>query len=116
MKSLLIGLSLVLFSAGLFGCARNAPEPKAEPGTVSGWYTVGAGNTLSSISVLFYGDNEFWYHLEELNIEMGIIENAALSIGDRLYIPNARQTFQLLTTTEAGTTPEATRLNSFLQV
>jgi len=116
LKSLLIGLPLVLFSAGLFGCARNAPEPKAEPETVSGWYVVGSGETLSFISVLFYGDAQYWYHLKELNVEMGILENSTLHSSDRIFIPNARQNTHLLTTTEAGTTPEATRLNSFLYV
>lgn len=117
MKIFMILSLLVLISVGMLSCGRDAPTPKAEEGNVSGWYTVRAGNTLSSISILFYGEGQYSYFLEDLNVEMGNLENASLSIGDRLYIPSAKQNYPLLTrTNEAGTTPEATRLNPFLKV
>lgn len=116
MRSLLLGFLLALFCVSLIACAVNYPEPKAKPETVSGWYIAGAGETLSSISVLFYGDAQYWHHLRELNVEMGILENSSLNTSDRIFIPNSRQNIHLLTTTEAGTTLQSTRLNSFLKV
>ena len=116
MKPLLIVLVLVLFSAGAIACTGNYPEPKAESETVSGWYGVRSGDTLSSISVLFYGDVKYWHHLKELNVEMGNIENSSLHSSDRIFVPNARQNTDLITITEAGMTLQSARLNSFLKV
>jgi len=116
MRVLTISLVLVPFALLAIGCQRNAPVPKAETGTVSGWYTVRFGDDLSHISVLFYGDAQYWYHLRELNVEMGNLEDSGLRSSDRIFIPNVQRNTDLLTDTEAGTTPKATRLNSFLMV
>lgn len=115
MRSLIIGLFMVVFCTSAIACA-SYPEPENGGGAVSGWYSVRFGDTLSSISVLFYGDVQYWHHLKELNVEMGNIENSSLSTSDRIYIPNAEQNTDFLTVTEASTTLQSTRLNSFLKV
>jgi len=110
MKLAIVGLLLVSL-AGSIAC-QNYPEPKDEAGSVSGWYVVGAGETLSSISVLFYGDAQYWYHLRDVNVEMGNLENSALHSSDRIFIPNAKYNTNLLNADEAGMTPQSTRLYS----
>src|SRR3989344_1318892 len=103
MKLAIVGLLLVSL-AGSIAC-QNYPEPKDESGSMSGWYVVGAGETLSSISVLFYGDAQYWYHLRDVNVEMGNLENSALHSSDRIFIPNAKYNTNLLNADEAGVAP-----------
>src|SRR3972149_5210860 len=110
MKLAIVGLLLVSL-AGSIAC-QNYPEPKDEAGSVSGWYVVGAGETLSSISVLFYGDAQYWYHLRDVNVEMGSLENSALHSSDRIFIPSATYNTNLLNAEGGVIPPQSTRLYS----